>query len=56
MNIDHEHFRQAMQRTPFHDRFVAASTSEEWMAWNTYKVPRVVDKLSTEYFAVRSGC
>jgi len=26
------------------------------MAWNTYKVARVVDKLSTEYFAVRSGC
>jgi glycine cleavage system aminomethyltransferase T len=56
MNIDHEHFRQALQRTPFHDRFVALSTTEEWMAWNTYKVPRVVDKLATEYFAVRSGC
>ena len=56
MNIDREHFRQALQRTPFHDRFVALSTTEEWMAWNTYKVPRVVDKLSTEYFAVRSGC
>jgi aminomethyltransferase len=56
MAIDHEHFRQALQRTPFHDRFVALSTGEEWMAWNTYKVPRVVDKLSTEYFAVRSGC
>ncbi len=26
------------------------------MAWNTYKVPRVVEKLSTEYFAIRSGC
>jgi len=56
MNIDREHFRQALQRTPFHDRLVALSTTEEWMTWNTYKVPRVVDKLSTEYFAVRSGC
>ena len=56
MKIDHEHFRQALQRTPFHDRISALSTSEEWMSWNTYKVPRVVDKLSTEYFAVRSGC
>ena len=56
MKIDHEHFRQALQRTPFHDRFVALSTTEEWMAWNTYKVARVVDKLPTEYFAVRSGC
>ena len=26
------------------------------MSWNTYKVARVVDNLSTEYFAVRSGC
>lgn len=56
MNIHHEHFRQSLQRTPFHDRFESLSTTEEWMAWNTYKVPRVVDKLSTEYFGVRSGC
>jgi aminomethyltransferase len=56
MSIDREHFRQALLRTPFHDRFADLSTTEEWMAWNTYKVARVVDKLSTEYFAVRSGC
>jgi len=56
MNIDRDHFRQALQRTPFHDRFADMSTTEEWMAWNTYKVARVVDKLSIEYFAVRSGC
>jgi aminomethyltransferase len=56
VKISRDHFRQALQHTPFHDRFVALSTAEEWMAWNTYKVPRVVDKLSTEYFAVRSGC
>ena len=55
MNIDREHFREALQRTPFHDRLVAMSKTEEWMTWNTYKVPRVVDKLSIEYFAVRSG-
>jgi aminomethyltransferase len=56
VKIDREHFRQALQRTPFHDRIAALSTTEEWMAWNTYKVARVVDKLSAEYFAVRSGC
>ena len=56
MKISHEHFRQALQRTPFHDRITALSTTEEWMAWNTYKVARVVDKLPAEYFAVRSGC
>lgn len=56
MNINHDHFRRALQRTPFHDRISAMSTSESWTAWNTYKVARVVDKLSAEYFAVRSGC
>ena len=56
MTIEHTHFRQSLQRTPFHDRIEAMSTTEEWMAWNTYKVASVVDKLSTEYFAVRSGC
>jgi len=56
MNPERDHFRQPLKRTPFHDRFVQLSTTEEWMAWNTYKVARIVDKLSTEYFAVRSGC
>jgi aminomethyltransferase len=56
MMIGHEHFRQALQRTPFHDRVARLSTTENWTGWNTYKVARVVDKLSTEYFAVRSGC
>jgi glycine cleavage system T protein (aminomethyltransferase) len=56
MTIHHEHFRQPLQRTPFHDRLVALSKTEEWAGWNSYKVPRVVDKLSSEYFAVRSGC
>jgi len=56
MSIDHLHFRQALQRTPFHDRYAALSTTEDWASWNTYKVPRVVDKLTTEYFSVRSSC
>jgi len=56
MNIGHEHFRQAIGRTPFHDRMEALSKTENWTTWNCYKVPRIVDKLSTEYFAVRSGC
>jgi aminomethyltransferase len=56
LNIEHTHFRQALGRTPFHDRMAALSTTENWATWNGYKVPRIVDKLSTEYFAVRSGC
>jgi len=56
MTIDHLHFLRAMQRTPFHDRYAALSTTETWTSWNCYKVPYTIDKLSTEYFAVRSGC
>ncbi len=56
MRIDHTHFRQALGQTPFHDRIAALSKTENWATWNCYKVPRIVDKLSTEYFAVRSGC
>ena len=56
MKIHGEHFRVALQHSPFHDRFAAMSKTENWTSWNTYKVARVVDKLSTEYFAVRSGC
>ncbi len=56
MKIESTHFRQALARTPFHDAYVDLSTTENWATWNGYKVPRVVDKLSTEYFAVRSGC
>lgn len=50
------HFRRSLSRTPFHERIAAMSVTEHWMAWNTYKVPRVVNDVSIEYFAVRSGC
>ncbi|MEM7282169.1 MAG: aminomethyltransferase family protein [Pseudomonadota bacterium] len=56
MRILKDHFRQALSRTPFHDRLRERSATEEWMSWNGYKVPRILDKLSREYFAVRSGC
>ncbi|MEM7278393.1 MAG: aminomethyltransferase family protein [Pseudomonadota bacterium] len=56
MSIYREHFRQALGRTPFIDRIEALSKTEDWTAWNSYKVARVVDNLSTEYFSVRSGC
>jgi len=56
MIIESEHFRAALQQTPFHPRVAAATTTEEWANWNGYMVPREVDNLSAEYFAVRSGC
>jgi aminomethyltransferase len=56
MTIQKEHFRQAMQHTPFHARLAALTQTEEWTSWNGYMAPYVLDKLSTEYFAVRSSC
>ncbi len=56
MTVDKEHFRKAMQHTPFHPRLAALTQTEEWTSWNGYMAPRVLDKLSTEYFAVRSSC
>ncbi len=56
MKLEHEHFRQALQGSAFLGRMESLSNTENWASWNGYKVPRVVDKLSTEYFAVRSGC
>jgi len=56
MTIHKGHFRQAMQHTPFHQRLAALTQTEEWTSWNGYMAPRVLDKLSTEYFAVRSSC
>jgi len=56
MSIGQEHFRKALEPTPFHERMTQVSRTNEWMNWNGYEVPRVVDMLSAEYFAVRSGC
>ena len=56
MTIHKEHFWQSMQHTPFHPRLAALTQTEEWTSWNGYMAPRVLDKLSTEYFAVRSSC
>ncbi|MDZ7645638.1 MAG: aminomethyltransferase family protein [Woeseiaceae bacterium] len=56
MKIEPDHFRRALTRTPFHERFAALSLAEDWMSWNTCKVARVVDTVSSEYFAVRSSC
>ncbi len=45
-----------MQHGPFHARLAALTQTEEWTSWNGYMAPRVLDKLSTEYFAIRSSC
>ena len=54
--IDKEHFRHAMAATPFQVRIDPLSQVHEWTSWNGYKAARVLDQLSSEYFAVRSSC
>lgn len=54
--IEKTHYRQPLGRSPFHPRIALLSQTEEWTGWNGFMAPRVVAKLSTEYFAVRSGC
>jgi aminomethyltransferase len=56
MNIEHTHFGQALSLSPFHERINALSKTQDWTTWNTYQTARVVDNLSSEYFAVRSSC
>jgi len=56
MTISANHFQHAMEATPFLERIEALSQVHEWTSWNGYKVARVLDQLSAEYFAVRSTC
>ena len=56
MKISDDHFRVVLARSPFHDPISAKSRTENWTSWNSYKVARVVESLTTEYFAIRSGC
>lgn len=34
MTIPNDHFRQAIQHTPFHTRLAAMTQTEEWTVWN----------------------
>ena len=56
MTIAVEHFHVAMEPSPFTPRIEDMSLVREWTSWNGYKVARVIDQLSAEYFAVRSSC
>ncbi len=54
--MEKDHFRQVLQHSPFHDRIAEQNLVENWMSWNGYQTSRVLDTLSAEYFAIRSGC
>ena len=54
--VEKDHFRQVLQHSPFHDRIEEHNLIKNWMSWNGYQTARVLDTLSAEYFAIRSGC
>ena len=51
-----DHFRQVLQHSPFFERIDAHNQLKNWMSWNGYQTPRVLDTLASEYFAIRSSC
>jgi aminomethyltransferase len=51
-----QHFRQVLQASPFHERLEEHCLVKNWMSWNGYQTPRVLDTLASEYFAIRSSC
>jgi aminomethyltransferase len=56
MNMPKEHFRQVLQHSPFHSRIDDHCLVKNWMSWNGYQTPRLLDTLASEYFAIRSSC
>ena len=55
-HLHKEHFREVLQPSPFHERLEQHSLLKNWMDWNGYQTPRVLDTLASEYFAIRSSC
>ena len=51
--IDHA---EVLQPTPFQPRVNSFNLVESWTDWNGYKIARVYDTLTSEYFAIRSTC
>lgn len=51
----HVDFSRTLAPSPFYDRLVSHTITQNWAGWNGYQVPRVVDTVSSEYFAVRSS-
>ena len=49
-------FAQVLEPSPFHDRIVAHTLTQNWAEWNGYQTVRVADTVASEYFAVRSSC
>lgn len=51
--VDHA---EVLQPTPFQPRVNSLCLVEDWTGWNGYKIARVYDTLTSEYFAIRSTC
>lgn len=54
--MDKHDFREVLQHSPFHARLEEHCLIKNWMSWNGYQTPRVLDTLAAEYFAIRSSC
>ena len=54
--MEHHDFRKTLAPTPFHERLVTHSQTQNWAGWNGYQTPRVADTVASEYFAMRSSC
>ncbi len=49
-------YTEVLQPTPFQSRVNDLCLVENWTGWNGYKIARVYDTLTSEYFAIRSTC
>ena len=54
--MDKEHFKQVLRHSPFHSRLDDHCLVKNWMSWNGYQTPRLLDTLASEYFAIRNSC
>ncbi len=51
-----EHYREVVQRTPFHSRTAAANALNLWHRWRDYTVADAYVDVGLEYVALRNAC
>ena len=49
------HYRQPLERTPFHERMRAFSQVDSFIPWSGYSTVDVFSTVEQEYFAIRNG-
>ena len=51
-----DHFRQHLLPTPFYPRLSALSQDGSWHGWKGFFSPDYLEKVESEYFAIRNSC